>query len=146
MTSDSAKWCPVHNTTPTINGLRLVRPEEAGKYDRDLSGNTVYGILFREKTYLGHIGPLDYMSRDYSRLVDLPKPRTTRPYRRGEVRLGDMFRNKEDGYDKIVSCVTNRGVDLGWLFCSYTDLLGFYNRLTYDSEGREVLSEAGIEE
>lgn len=41
MTSDSAKWCPVHNTTHTINGLRLVSPEDYHCLTYDSEGREV---------------------------------------------------------------------------------------------------------
>lgn len=131
------------HTTPTINGLRLVSPEEAGYKDVDIGGADVAAVLLRNGLVHGYLSPLASSIQSASYLQELPKPRTTRPYRRGEVKCGDVFRHKERCWDKMVVFVGDEAIDLGWDNISYQTLFDKWHKLTYDSEGREVLECAG---
>ena len=138
----------MNTTTPTINGLRLVSPEECGKKTIDTRGDTVVAVLLNGDHPMLSFwtnGKGDVIWGGVGCLVDLPKPRTTRPYKRGEVKCGDVFRRKACGYDYLVTRVCNDNVFLGGDYGETTCkiLLDQFDKLTYDSEGREVLSEAG---
>lgn len=135
-------------TTPTINGLRLVSPEEAGVESKSVTFSIVKGVILSESKIIGYIRDDDAMISIPGNLIPLPKPRTTRPYRRGEVKAGDIFRRKGCGCDYLVTRVCNDNVFLGGDYGETTCkiLLDQFDRLTYDSEGREVLGVAGIEE
>lgn len=134
-------------TTPTINGLRLVSPEEAGVYRHNRNGTTVDYVIMSGDKRRGFIyGGSEHNVSEYpGMLVPLPKPRTTRPYKRGEVKLGDKFRHRTTGSDNMVTRIDGCGVWLSESYQPYANLLKNYDRLTYNPDGSEVLGVAGVE-
>lgn len=72
------------------------------------------------------------------RLVPKPRPKTLRPYRRGEVKCGDVFRGKISDRDAMVTILDDSAVILCGSTHSYRELL--------DMRTRPDGSPAGVEE
>lgn len=138
----------------SINGLELKTPGECGYADKDRLGAEVKAILFLDGSFSRYLFDSEALAcaNEYG-LVPLPKPKTYRPYKRGEVKCGDVFREKKAGIDRAVIAVTDRAViavtDGGVVFhgwtVGYQYLFDRFHRLTYEN-GVETLTTAGIEE
>lgn len=134
-------------TTPTINGLRLVSPADVGYREESYSGKFQIHTVLLENDKPIRAFAVDGVVLFPEQLVPIPKPRTTRPYKRGEVRLGWMFRHKESQCDHAVVGIDDDGPTVGnYGSTTFQNLYEKFQRLTYDSEGREVLECAGVEE
>lgn len=131
--------------TPTINGLRLVTPEEAGYSNTDSDGNEISAIIESNGKPINYITDRDRSAVYIARLIPLPKPRTIRPFKRGEVKWEWKFRHKDSGADFAVTYLADKGIGLNSNYVEYENLKANYHKLTYDADGKEVLSAAGVE-
>lgn len=132
-----------------VNGLELKTPEDAGYQEFDAAGHKVLAVIMNGKDTIGAAWSLERgktVGDAYSLLVPLPKPKTYRPYKRGEVRLGWMFRRKTTGQDYLTTSLMGNRVMLGEEGFTADYLLEHFHHLTYDASGQEVLSTAGVEE
>lgn len=75
-------------------------------------------------------------SPSYMRLVPKSQTKTIRPYRRGEVKCGDVFRSRT-GCEAAVALVTDKDVTLSLPCVSYCMLLANWTRLDGTPAGVE---------
>lgn len=86
--------------------------------ERDKDGDTVLDVWYtdgkpRAYAFRRREGSVEFVTGQVSRLILKPRPKTLRPYRRGEVKCGDVFRDKRSGVDTMVTAVSDNGVMLG---------------------------------
>lgn len=72
-------------------------------------------------------------------LIPKPRPKTLRPYRRGEVKCGDVFLGKAEGTEAAITATAKAGVFLGHstAFFSYDDLCRDFTKLDGSPAGVE---------